>query len=64
MNVMLSLKQFLIEEDGQTAVEYAVMLAMIVLSCIISLKAVSSMSGGMWSNNIDELQAAGVFSAP
>lgn len=61
---MCSLKQFLIEEDGQTAVEYAVMLAMIALSCIVSLKAVSNMSGGMWSNNLDELQAAGVFSAP
>jgi len=41
-----------------------VMLAMIVLSCIVSLKAVSSMSGGMWTNNLDELRAAGVFSGP
>ena len=33
-NFVNSVKQFLVSEDGPTAVEYAVMLALIVVVCI------------------------------
>jgi pilus assembly protein Flp/PilA len=35
-------RAFLVSEDGPTAVEYAVMLALIVLACIASIKALGT----------------------
>jgi len=37
-----SVQTFLVSEDGPTAVEYAVMLALIILVCIISIKALGT----------------------
>jgi pilus assembly protein Flp/PilA len=39
-----SLKNFFQREDGPTAVEYAVMLALIIIVCIISIQAVGNNS--------------------
>jgi len=36
------IKQFLKSEDGPTAVEYAVMLALIVVVCLTAIKAVGT----------------------
>jgi len=36
------LKKFLVSEDGPTAVEYAVMLALIVVACITTITALGS----------------------
>lgn len=33
--ILASVKQFLVSEDGPTAVEYAVMLALIIVVCIV-----------------------------
>jgi pilus assembly protein Flp/PilA len=42
---MLSfLKNFLSREDGPTAVEYAVMLALIIVVCVVSITALGSNS--------------------
>lgn len=35
-----SVKRFLVSEDGPTAVEYAVMLALIVIVCLTAITAV------------------------
>jgi pilus assembly protein Flp/PilA len=35
-------RQFLLNEDGPTAVEYAIMLALIVLVCILAIQAVGT----------------------
>ncbi len=35
-----SLKRFLVSEDGPTAVEYAVMLALIIVVCLAAIQAV------------------------
>jgi pilus assembly protein Flp/PilA len=35
-------KRFLLSEDGPTAVEYAIMLALIVLVCITAIQAVGT----------------------
>ena len=35
-------KQFLISEDGPTAVEYAVMLALIIVVCLTAIQAVGT----------------------
>lgn len=40
------LRAFFREEDGPTAVEYAVMLALIIVVCIISIRAVGTTTSG------------------
>lgn len=51
--------QLLAEEDGTTSVEYAVLLALIIISMITALRYMSSATVGVWSRNTAELQAHG-----
>jgi pilus assembly protein Flp/PilA len=37
-----SIKRFLVSEDGPTAVEYAVMLSLIVIVCITAIQAIGT----------------------
>ncbi len=46
-------------DEGTTAVEYAVMLAMILMSIIVAVSAVGGRSGGMWGNVDTQLQNHG-----
>ncbi|MCA9270726.1 MAG: Flp family type IVb pilin [Planctomycetales bacterium] len=39
-NLALKVQRFLASEDGPTAVEYAVMLALIVIVCITAIQAI------------------------
>lgn len=39
---MTSVKKFLVSEDGPTAVEYAVMLALIVIVCLTAIQAIGT----------------------
>lgn len=41
-NFATSLKRFLVSEDGPTAVEYAVMLALIVIVCLTAIQAIGN----------------------
>ena len=41
-NLVQSVKTFLVSEDGPTAVEYAVMLALIVIVCLTAIRAVGT----------------------
>lgn len=41
-NFAQSVKRFLVSEDGPTAVEYAVMLALIVIVCLTAIQAVGT----------------------
>ncbi len=41
-NIAQSIKNFLVSEDGPTAVEYAVMLALIVIVCLTAIQAVGT----------------------
>lgn len=47
---MLSIRKFLASEDGPTAVEYAVMLAMIVIACIGSVGLLSERTGATFTD--------------
>lgn len=49
---------FMEDESGPTAVEYAVMLALIAGVCFASITIVGLSSGGFWSNNADEVSKA------
>jgi len=41
-NLLLKTRQFLVSEDGPTAVEYAVMLALIIVVCLVSIQAIGT----------------------
>ncbi len=56
---MRRLLRFIREEQAATAVEYAVMLALILLAMIGTIKAIGSTSGGMWSDNYSQMKSAG-----
>ena len=50
MNGMISkVQRFLVSEDGPTAVEYAVMLALILVACITVVKSLGTSISGTFS---------------
>ena len=52
--VFSKVRRFLVSEDGPTAVEYAVMLALIVVACIAILQSL----GGSVSSTFTSVQSA------
>ena len=56
---MRALGRFLRSDEATTAVEYAVMLALIAASCIVAIKIVGDSSSGIWANNKSEMDAVG-----
>jgi pilus assembly protein Flp/PilA len=48
---MNKILQFLREDDGPTAVEYAVMMALIILVCIAAIQAVGTQTSTSFSNS-------------
>lgn len=45
-----SVKRFLVSEDGPTAVEYAVMLALIIVVCLVAIQAVGTNASTTFTN--------------
>ena len=54
---MKKLYRFLSEESAATAVEYAVMLAMIILACIGAIATVGQQTASLWNDNSTGLQS-------
>ncbi len=52
----LSVKKFLKSEDGPTAVEYAVMLALIVIVCLVAIRAVGTNAAARFNDISASLQ--------
>jgi pilus assembly protein Flp/PilA len=55
-SLALKLHRFLVSEDGPTAVEYAVMLALIVIVCLTAITAIGSKASttfGKVSNSLN-----------
>ena len=50
MNLLHSVRRFLVSEDGPTAVEYAVMLAFIIVVCIAAIQAVGTNTAAVFNN--------------
>jgi pilus assembly protein Flp/PilA len=44
------MKQFCKNDDGATAIEYGLILALIVIVCVASFSLLGSSSNGMWAN--------------
>lgn len=51
-----SVKRFLVSEDGPTAVEYAVMLALIVVVCITAVTSVGTAANTKFNSVATSLQ--------
>lgn len=49
-NFSRKLRQFLVSEDGPTAVEYAVMLALIVIVCLTAIQSVGTNANTTFTN--------------
>jgi len=56
---MKTLKSFLRSEDGPTATEYAVMLALIIVVCIAAIGTLGGRVNTMFSSVAGALDAAG-----
>jgi pilus assembly protein Flp/PilA len=54
---MHKLGQFLVQEDGPTTVEYAVLLASIILVCIGAITLVGGQTFNYWSNNKTQIES-------
>jgi pilus assembly protein Flp/PilA len=52
------LHRFLAADDGPTAVEYAVLLALILIGIITIVAGVGTSAKGWWQNNVDRITAA------
>jgi pilus assembly protein Flp/PilA len=49
-NLVQKVKRFLTSEDGPTAVEYAVMLALIVIVCLGAIRAIGTNANTAFNN--------------
>ena len=54
-NFAKSVKRFLVSEDGPTAVEYAVMLALIVIVCLTAIQAVGNNASAKFTQISNQL---------
>jgi len=50
--------RFLKAEDGPTAVEYAVMLALIIVVCLVAISTLGSQANNTFSTTSSKLKAA------
>ena len=47
---LLAIRRFLVSEDGPTAVEYAVMLALIIIVCLAAIGAIGTNANTTFTN--------------
>lgn len=52
------LHRFLVSEDGPTAVEYAVMLALIVIVCLTAISSLGTAARDTFQNVTDSIEGA------
>lgn len=50
MSLTTKIKRFLVSEDGPTAVEYAVMLALIVVVCLVAIQSLGTNTSTTFTN--------------
>ena len=58
-NLLRHARQFLVSEDGPTAVEYAVMLALIIVVCLTAIQAIGTNANATFNSVADVLPAGG-----
>jgi len=55
-NLFNNVRNFLVSEDGPTAVEYAVMLALIIVVCLTAIQAIGSNANTTFNSVATQLQ--------
>lgn len=55
-SLALKVQRFLASEDGPTAVEYAVMLALIIIFCLTAITNIGSNANSTFQGVADQLQ--------
>jgi pilus assembly protein Flp/PilA len=58
-NLVVCTRRFLKSEDGPTAVEYAVMLALIVVVCLTAIQAIGTNANTTFNSVAEKLTPAG-----
>ena len=58
-NLINKAQRFLKSEDGPTAVEYAVMLALIIIVCLTAITAVGTQAAAQFNNIATKVGTAG-----
>ena len=57
-SLALKVQRFLVSEDGPTAVEYAVMLALIIIVCLTAISNIGSNANQTFQGVADQLGAS------
>ncbi len=57
MNLLHKTRNFLVNEDGPTAVEYAVMLALIIVVCLTAIQAIGTNANLTFNSVATQLQS-------
>ena len=60
-SLVRQVKQFLVSEDGPTAVEYAVMLALIIVVCLTAISAIGTNASSTF-NSVSQSLSSGTAS--
>jgi len=47
---LATIKRFLVSEEGPTAVEYAIMLALIILACFVAIQSLGNVANTTFGN--------------
>ena len=55
-SLAMKVQSFLVSEDGPTAVEYAVMLALIVIVCLTAIKSIGTNASATFDNVATQLK--------
>jgi pilus assembly protein Flp/PilA len=56
--MLQKIRKFIVSEDGPTAVEYAVMLALIVIVCLVAIQSLGTSANTTFTNASASLGAA------
>ena len=57
--IRTTLRRLLADERGATAIEYGLIVALIVMAMMAGLSALGGGSGGMWTGLLSAVQTAG-----
>ena len=63
LNLLHKTRQFLVSEDGPTAVEYAVMLALIIVVCLVSIQLIGT-NANLTFNSVANVLPGASYSLP
>ena len=52
------IRNFLVDESGPTAVEYAMMLALVLVTLVTAINSVGNSASGVWTKDVNKINSA------